>query len=149
MSEPPEDRSLRDLYLARLAEHEHFIQGDEAAEMGAVYAGCNFFAVGPGKVLAYDRNEHTLQALAADMDAQTLAREFKGEIAFMGGIDTQHILPHGNVEDVKGEVRQRIKELAPGGGFVLAPVHNLQPDVPAQNIQAMYQEAKAVGQYPI
>lgn len=43
MSRPAEDRQLTDLYLARLAEQEHFIQGDEAAALGAIFAGCNFF----------------------------------------------------------------------------------------------------------
>jgi uroporphyrinogen decarboxylase len=82
------------------------------------------------------------------MDILHLKETFGDRISFWGGIDTQHVLPHGNMEDVKREVRQRIRELASGGGFVLAPVHNIQPDVPPENIQAMYQEAKNMGGYP-
>lgn len=83
------------------------------------------------------------------MDVLHLKKTYGDRISFWGGIDTQHILPHGSVEDVRREVRQRIRELASGGGFVLAPVHNIQPDVPPENIRAMYQEAKDMGRYPV
>jgi uroporphyrinogen decarboxylase len=88
-----------------------------------------------------------VQVSTAGMDTQRLKEIYGDRISFWGGIDTQHILPHGSVEDVKLEVRQRVRDLAPGGGFVLAPVHNIQPDVPPANIQAMVQEAKKMGQY--
>jgi uroporphyrinogen decarboxylase len=74
---------------------------------------------------------------------------FGEKVVFWGGIDTQRILPHGSVEQVEAEVRQRIKDLAPEGGFVLASVHNIQPDVPPQNIVAMAKAAKKFGKYPI
>jgi uroporphyrinogen decarboxylase len=88
-----------------------------------------------------------VQVSIEGMDTRRLKETYGDRISFWGGIDTQHVLPHGSVEDVKLEVRQRVRELAPGGGFVLAPVHNIQPDVPTKNIQVMYQEAKKVGQY--
>jgi uroporphyrinogen decarboxylase len=83
------------------------------------------------------------------VDIQHLKEVYGDRISFWGGIDTQHVLPYGDVEDVKSEVRRRVRALAPGGGFVLAPVHNLQPDVPPENIQAMVEEAKRVGVYPV
>ena len=53
-----------------------------------------------------------------------------------------HTLPFGTPDDVRAEVRRRKRELGPGG-YVLMAVHNIQPDVPAANIVAMYEEATA------
>ena len=79
-----------------------------------------------------------VQVSAAGMDTRGLKREFGADLCFWGGgIDTQEILPRGSVSDVKDEVKRRIDDLAPGGGFVFAAVHNIQPDVPPENIQAM------------
>ena len=64
-------------------------------------------------------------------------------------MDTQHVMPGGTVNDVKEEVRLRIRDLAPGGGFVLAAVHNIQPDVPPQNILTMAKAAREYGKYPL
>lgn len=64
-----------------------------------------------------------------------------------GAVDTQHVLPHGTVEDVKREVRQRIKELTPGGGYVLLPVHAVRPNVPLKNILAVYKTALEEGKH--
>lgn len=83
---------------------------------------------------------HPLQALAANMDAETLAREFKGRIAFMGGIDTQQLLVHGTPAEVIREV-QRVKRLL-GPRLIVSPSHEaLLPNVPPQNVAAMAEEA--------
>lgn len=55
----------------------------------------------------------------------------------------------GTPDDVRREVRRRIADLAPGGGYILAVVHCIQPDVPLQNVFAMLDEAAAVGRYPL
>jgi len=81
-----------------------------------------------------------LLALAAHMDAETLARDFKGRIAFIGGIDTQHLLVHGTPEQVKEDVR-RVKRLL-GPCLVVSPSHEaVLPNVPPANIQAMAEAA--------
>ena len=90
-----------------------------------------------------------VQVSAKDMDTARLKRDFGDRIAFWGGIDTQQTLCRGSVDDVRREVRQRISDLAPGGGYVLCAVHNIQPEVPPENINAMYEEALASGTYPI
>ena len=90
-----------------------------------------------------------VQVAARDMDSAKLAAEFGDRLSFWGGIDTQTVLPKGTTADVKAEVRQRIRDLAPGGGYILCAVHNLQPDVPVGNLLAMYEAAKEHGQYPI
>jgi uroporphyrinogen decarboxylase len=83
---------------------------------------------------------HPLQALAADMDARTLAAEFKGRIAFIGGIDTQELLDHGTPEEVRDEVR-RVKDLL-GPAFVVSPSHEaILPNVPPENVRALAEAA--------
>ena len=83
---------------------------------------------------------HPLQALAANMDAGTLARYFKGRIAFIGGIDTQQLLVHGTPDDIKAEVR-RVKALL-GPNLVVSPSHEaILPNVSPENILAMAEAA--------
>jgi uroporphyrinogen decarboxylase len=88
-----------------------------------------------------------VQVSAKDMDTHALKQEFGDRLVFWGAIDTQHVLPHGAPDDVRAEVARRITDLAPGGGYVLAPVHNVQADVPPLNVVAMYQHARLIGQY--
>jgi uroporphyrinogen decarboxylase len=83
-----------------------------------------------------------VQVSAGGMDPLRLKREFGNDLVFWGGIDTQHVLPHGSPEEVRAEVRRRIDALSGSGGYVLAPVHNIQPDVSAENVWAMVCEAK-------
>jgi len=79
---------------------------------------------------------HPLQAKAADMDAETLAREFKGRIAFLGGIDTQDLLVNGSPKQVKADVRRVKKLLSPH--LIISPSHEaILPNVPPENIAAM------------
>jgi uroporphyrinogen decarboxylase len=85
---------------------------------------------------------HPVQVTAKGMDPASLKRDYGDRLAFWGAIDTQHVLPHGSVEDVKAEVERRIEELGPGGGYVLGAVHNIQPDVPLENVLAMYLHAR-------
>lgn len=83
---------------------------------------------------------HPLQALAADMEAQNLARSFKGRIAFLGGIDTQELLVNGTPEQVRAEVR-RVKEVL-GPCLIVSPSHEaLLPNVSPQNVLAMAEAA--------
>ncbi|MEX1327605.1 MAG: uroporphyrinogen decarboxylase family protein [Desulfobacterales bacterium] len=57
-------------------------------------------------------------------------------------MDTQHILPRGSVVEVKRAVEQCVEDMGEGGGYVLGSVHNLQSDVPIENILAMFEHAK-------
>jgi uroporphyrinogen-III decarboxylase len=66
-----------------------------------------------------------------------------------GGIDTQRTLPFGTPEQVREEVRQRIKVFGVGGGFVFNPVHNVQSRAPIANILAMYETVRESGRYPL
>jgi uroporphyrinogen decarboxylase len=75
-------------------------------------------------------------------DTALLKREFGADISFWGGIDTQHILPSGKPEDVRKEVLRRAADLAENGGYVVAAVHDMQEDVPPENILAMAAAAR-------
>ena len=91
-----------------------------------------------------------VQVNAGDMgDTARLKREFGDRLAFCGAIDTGWVLPFGTPTDVRAEVRRRIKDLGPGGGYILASVHCIQPDVPLANVIAMLEEAKVAGRYPL
>ncbi len=77
---------------------------------------------------------------ATGMEPAALKRDFGRDIAFWGGgVDTQGVLPNGTPQEVKDDVRRNVEALAPGGGFVFNTVHNVQADVPPENIVAMWE----------
>ena len=89
-----------------------------------------------------------VQVSARGMDTKRLKEAYGEDITFWGGgVDTQYVLPFGSTEEVADEVKRRIDNLAPGGGFVFAPVHNIQALVPPENIVAAYETALEYGQY--
>ncbi len=90
-----------------------------------------------------------VQVGARDMDTRWLKSEFGDRLSFVGAIDTQYVLPFGTSFDVEQEVERRIADLAPGGGYILAPVHNVQADVPPENLILMYRHARKIGCYPV
>jgi len=89
-----------------------------------------------------------VQYTASKMETKRLKKEFGKDLVFWGGgVDTQNILPSRDVETIKEEVKRRTNDLAPSGGFVFTPVHNIQYDVPAQNIIAMWEALQQYGEY--
>ncbi len=91
-----------------------------------------------------------VQVAAAGMDSAELKRRFGSRLSFWGGgCDTQKVLPYGTPSAVRAEVQRRVADLAPGGGFVFTPVHNIQPGVPAENVVAAYAAARSAGVYPL
>jgi uroporphyrinogen decarboxylase len=91
-----------------------------------------------------------IQPLAKGMESANLKEKYGANLAFHGAIDLQHAMATtGTVEDVKKEVDLRLKSLAQGGGYILAPAHNLQPDSTPEKIVAMYDYAEKKGTYPI
>jgi uroporphyrinogen decarboxylase len=83
-----------------------------------------------------------VQVTAKDMDSAYLSKKYGDRVCFWGAIDTQHALPHGTTEEVKKEVERRINDLGRGGGYVVSAVHNIQPGVPPENIETMFEHAK-------
>lgn len=90
-----------------------------------------------------------LQPIAKGVEPERLKTDFGDRLSWWGGIDVQQTLPLGSKDDVIQEVRTRIKEMAPGGGYILSSSHRCQPDIPVENIITMYEAAKEFGQYPI
>ncbi len=90
-----------------------------------------------------------IQTSALGMDTDVLKELYRGRLCFHGAIDVQMMLPFSTPEEVRYDVAKRIYHLGRGGGFILAPCHNIGSDVPPENIEAMYFAAKEYGQYPL
>lgn len=75
-------------------------------------------------------------------DTAALNREWGDHLTFWGGIDTHRVLPRGTPADVRAEVHLRLNDLAPGGGYVMAAVHDIQAEVPPENVCAMFDAAE-------
>lgn len=90
---------------------------------------------------------HPLEPVPAQ-DQSEVKQVFGDQIAFLGSIDISHAML-GSQEEVVEEVKRRIRILAPGGGFILAPSNHLQADVPPENVIALFEAARKYGKYPI
>ncbi len=89
-----------------------------------------------------------VQFTAANMDLKSLKKEFGRDLVFWGaGVDTQGVLGTGTPEEVREDVIRNIEALAPGGGFVFAPIHDIQANVSPENIMAMWNTWKEFGAY--
>ena len=90
-----------------------------------------------------------VQVRATGMDAVKLKANYGKDIVFWGGIDSQQVLPTGSDKEVEEEVRHLLRGMAFGGGLVACAVHNIQADVPAKNVLALYDSVRKWGRYPI
>ena len=86
-----------------------------------------------------------VQVSAVDMASDRLKREYGNELAFWGAVDTHRVLPRGTPAEVSEEVKRRVDDLHGKGGYILCAVHNIQPEVPPENVVAMYQTALEYG----
>ena len=83
-----------------------------------------------------------VQSNCPGMDPLELKKEFGKELSFMGGVDTQKLLPFGTVDEVRRSIAKLLDGMtSDGGGFILAASHSIPPETPAENIFAMYEEA--------
>jgi uroporphyrinogen decarboxylase len=89
-----------------------------------------------------------IQPSARLMDSFKLKQEFGDRLCFHGAMDVQTVLNRDEAF-VREDVRTRIRALAPGGGFILAPCNHIQHDIPPENVVAMYDEARKFGVYPV
>lgn len=87
---------------------------------------------------------HPFQHCCDAMEPAVLKREFGSDLIFWGGMDTQRFLPNATPEEVRAEVRRITAIMCGKGGFIFAPTHNLQGDVPPENVVVMYDEAQRV-----
>jgi uroporphyrinogen decarboxylase len=89
----------------------------------------------------------TLQPEAKDMSPAYLKQRFGDRLAFHGCISTAGPVANGTVQDVVDNVRDTLETMMPGGGYVLAPTHQLQDNSPTENVLAMYEAARTYGRY--
>ena len=80
-----------------------------------------------------------IQWRCAGMEREGLKRDFGSQIVFHGGVDNQQTLPFGSVDDVSDEVVANIEILGKGGGYIIAPCHNIQANTPPENVVTMYE----------
>jgi len=91
-----------------------------------------------------------VQTSAVGMEPEKLKREFGDRLVFWGGgIETQSVFPYGALDEVRAQVRERIRIFGPGGGFVFCPIHNIQADVSTDQILAMYEALCEYGTYSV
>ena len=144
------------LFEPRLQELVRFVKEKHAERRAAVGEPGYFFFHSCGNVLPYlpsfiDMGIDILNPVhlnAKGMDPANLKREFGRDITLWGGgIETQHVLPYGTPDEVRQNVRQNVELLKPDGGFVFNTIHNIQAEVPPENILAMWETLQEVGEY--
>jgi uroporphyrinogen decarboxylase len=102
----------------------------------------------PGLIEAGLDTINPVQISCQGMEAAGLKRDFGAPLTFWGGgCDTREILSHGTADRVAAHVREQVRTLKPGGGFVFQQVHNIMADVPPANIVAMLEAAFDAGRY--
>jgi len=83
------------------------------------------------------------------MDPAFLKERYGDRLSFWGTIDEQYTLPFGTKEEVESETKERIKVMAPGGGFIISPTHHVQLDTPLENFFTFLETVKKYGYYPL
>jgi uroporphyrinogen decarboxylase len=78
-----------------------------------------------------------------------LKEQYGDRICFHGGIDVQQVMPNATPEDIRDEVSKRIHDLGRNGGYIIAPCHNINVDIPVENTLAMFDAAQELGRYPL
>lgn len=88
-----------------------------------------------------------VQPGAWHMEPERLKADFGQQVTFHGGFDTQNVLPFGSVEEIEAEVQRVMDALKSNGGFIFSAAHNIQSDVPPENVIALFRAARRYGQY--
>jgi len=131
-----------EMYRSLIKPHHRRLYGAIGRAMGVpvfLHSDGNVYPLLPDLIEAGVEVLNPVQYTARQMDARRLKREFGERLTFWGGgCDTQRVLPAGSPGEVREESLRQIEVLAPGGGFVFCQVHNIQPDVPPENVVAMF-----------
>jgi uroporphyrinogen decarboxylase len=88
-----------------------------------------------------------IQVTAKGMESSRLKKDFGKSITFCGGGCSNSVLQNGSIQEVKEEVKRRLDDFMPGGGYIFAPIHNIQPGVPSENIATLFESAREYGSY--
>ncbi len=90
-----------------------------------------------------------IQPLAKDMEPWRLKNEFQGKIVFHGGLDVQKMMAFGTPDEIREGAKEYLKIMAPGGGYIAAGSHNMEPETPPENIVTLFDTVYEYGKYPI
>jgi len=134
---------FQEMIKPRLEKIYRFIRSRTNAKIFHHTCGASFDFVGDLIDIGMDIL-NPVQPTATGMDRMNLKKNFGDKISFWGGIDIQTTLPHGTAEEIKSEVIDAVNILGKNGGLVLAPAHNVQGDVPPQNLETMYKTAASL-----
>jgi uroporphyrinogen decarboxylase len=131
---------FRQIFKPRMARLIRFLR--ERSPAAIAFHSCgSVYALIPDFIDVGVQILNPVQVAAADMDTARLRREFGKHLVFWGAIDTQRVLPAGSPDEVRAEVARRVADLSPG--YIPTSVHNIQAEVPPQNIVAMFDALKS------
>jgi uroporphyrinogen decarboxylase len=138
----------REIFKPRLARITSLIHNRSRAKVyihtdGSVYAFLRDLIEAGIEII------NPVQTECRDMQPDKLKREFGSDLVFWGAGCNTRVFEFGTPEEVRAEAWRAIRELAPGGGYVFGPIHNIQPQVPPENIVALFETARRRGAYPI
>lgn len=102
----------------------------------------NVYSLIPDLIEAGVEILNPIQPVNEQMSPESLKKSYGNIVCFHGGIDTQKLLPFGNKQDIAEEVKKTIRIMGENGGYIFAAAHNLQGDVPPENIEIMFRAAK-------
>jgi uroporphyrinogen decarboxylase len=88
-----------------------------------------------------------IQVTAKDMDIRELKRRFGDQLTFHGGIDVQHLMPFGSIDEIKATAKETVEILGKNGGYFFSPSHRFQPNTPVESIKALYETASEYCRY--
>ena len=132
---------FRQIFKPRMARLIQFLRDRSPAKI-AFHSCGSVHALIPDFINVGVQVLNPVQVAAAEMDTARLRRDFGRHLVFWGAIDTQRVLPQGTPDEVRAEVVRRMKDLSPG--YIPTSVHNIQAEVPPQNIVAMFEALKSV-----
>jgi len=140
LEEIEDDENMPILSVEKAILQEAWDKFTEAFDEGSVVKGTIKFRVKGGLMVDVGVDAlNPVQVTAKNMEPERLKAEFGDRISFWGGINTQHTLPFGTAQEVAEETKRIISILGKGGGYVLNSVHNIQAEVPPENIIAMFE----------
>jgi len=142
-------KTFREIFKPRYRELTRFIKSKTNAKIALHTCGSVLWVL-EDLIEAGFEIVHPLQGDAEEMkNPKEIKARFGDRLAFYSNLKNQSTIPHGTPEDVREDVKNKIRDLAPGGGYILSGGHNIQADVPPENILALFDAGHEYGSYPI
>jgi uroporphyrinogen decarboxylase len=138
----------RELFKPRLMRITQLIRQKSHAKL-YLHTDGSIYAFLPDLIEAGIEIINPVQTECKNMEPERLKREFGDQLTFWGAGCNTRVLEFGTPDEVRSEARHAIRTLGPGGGYVFGPIHNVQPEVPPENVVAMLETARESGRYPI